>query len=126
MATPIEFPNVWPDAVEVQLLAAQAQHTDPYGYQSQIYDHGGRAFRIVVKMQEMDRVDAALMCEWLAALDGLNGTFNFDLDPWYLTDPLPGVHVFQLEPGPLPGVSSNSEFWRLQFAAVEVIEEEAS
>jgi hypothetical protein len=125
MAAPIPFPNVWPAEVQVTQLTAQAMNISETTFQQQVQDWGGRAFAISVRMQELTKKsgDAALMMEWLSAMDGLANRFSFDLDPWWLSDPLPGVRNFRFATGQLPSPTSKwGVVWSLEFSAIEAID----
>lgn len=96
------FPLTWPagvaffpEKVKVRRQRAQAAFENEFTLQRQVQDWGNKRWAIEVSMQPMIRDDAATFQSWLDSLNGLEGTFNFDLDPW-VRGTAPGVKVFKL------------------------------
>src|SRR5688572_25743578 len=115
-----EFPNLWPASVEIERLAAQRVGRDPFAFGQEQGDDAGRAFRIVIRMQPMVARDAAVMLAFLDGLDGMNGTFNFNLSPWWRgAAPAPGIREFRLLPGQGGWDSDLRVLWHVGIEAME-------
>lgn len=117
---PLTFPTLLPESVDVVSLAAQSASRSPTSFDPQIYDWLGRAFKIVVTIQMADATDAAIWGAFFRDLDGLTGTFAFDLDPWCPGwSPAPGTRIFRLIS---PDQSWRSRFrrdWNFTFEAID-------
>lgn len=124
MPFPLTFPDLWPARVDTTRLAAQSLAQSPFTLQQQVYDFGGRAWKLNFRMQRMVAEDAAVMLAFLAELDGIVGSFTFDLDPWCPgIAPAPGEVTFRLT-GPPSITSDFGVTWDIAFEAIEVIEPE--
>lgn len=101
-------------------LRSQAISRSPISFKQQVYDHGGRAWAIDVDMQPMSQADAAVFGAFLDSLDGMVGTFSFNLDHWVLGT-APGTKTFRLT---TPDVGWDSEMavrFGFRFSAEEVV-----
>jgi hypothetical protein len=94
---PLTFPtNIHPDNVRVNRRRAAAISTSPTTYKQQIYQHPGKRWEIDVTLQPMHKTEAALWTQFFYDLDGVVGTFNFNLNPHCPgLLPAPGVVVFR-------------------------------
>lgn len=118
----IPFPTITPSAVEVVPYAAQVASRSPSSLQAQVQDRGGRQYRIVVRFERMDRTAAGLVCAFLAALDGMAGTFELDLTPHCPgVSPAPGVREFRLAGSDVGWTSKGCVEFACQFAAQEEV-----
>lgn len=97
MAYPLAFPNVPPDKVKASLRRVQASVQSPFTLQQQVFDWNARRWEITVTMQKMDTEDAAVFGAWLHDLNGIVGTFTFNLTPWVPgVNPAPGTRTFRM------------------------------
>lgn len=119
---PLAFPSLLPARVVARLARAQARSQSPFSYAQQVYDHGGRAWLIDVEMQPMDSTDAATVGLFLHDLDGLTGTFTFDLTPWTPgASPAVGSKTFRLVSTDPPWDSSFGNVFTFRLTAQEVV-----
>jgi hypothetical protein len=120
---PTAFPATeWPEEIEVRRLAAQISTRAPASFAEQVYDHGGRAWNIAVKLQRLDRARAGVILAWLTALDGMAETFTLDLDPWCPgVSPAPGSKEFRLVSSTVQWRAQGGVAWEIQFDAQETI-----
>jgi hypothetical protein len=120
MATP--FPAVTPASVDISRIRAQTASLSPSSFVSQVQDRGGAAWRITVRFEKLDREAAALVCAFIATLDGMAGTFDFDLDPWAPgVSPAPGVREFRLGSADVGWTSRGCVEFSCQFSAQEEV-----
>jgi hypothetical protein len=118
----LAFPNVWPESVDVIPVRAQVATISPSSFHTQVQDRGGEQYRITINMGDMNRDEATLMCAFIHALNGMSGTFDFDLDPWCPgVSPAPGTREFRLASPDIGWGSRGSVVFTLQFAAMEVV-----
>lgn len=97
-AYPLTYPAAvafWPARVRVRRQRAQAIFDNEFTLEAQVQAFAAKRYAIEVELQRMDRTDAATFEIWLADLDGMVGTFNFDLSPW-VRGSAPGTKVFKL------------------------------
>lgn len=97
-AFPIDYPSavgLFPAKVRWRRVRAQAAFENELTLQSQVQIFAAKVYAIDIELQRMDRGDAATLDAWLDSLNGREGTFNFDLDPW-VRGALPGIRVFRL------------------------------
>lgn len=117
---PVSFPALWPAHVNARKLRSQAISRSPLTFVEQVYDHGGRAWAIDVEMQPMSQADAATFGAFLDSLDGMVGTFNFNLDPWVLGT-APGTKVFRFTQPDFGWSSEMAVRFGFTFTAEEVV-----
>jgi hypothetical protein len=118
----LAFPNVWPSSVEVVKARAQVATVSPTSFGAQVQDRGGRQYRIVIRFDRVGRTKAALLCAFVAALDGMADTFLFDLDPWCPGEsPAPGVREFRVVAGATGWTSRGAVEFSYQIAAYEEV-----
>ena len=117
---PLTFPAIHPDKVVPTRRRVQSAAESPFTLQRQIYDWGASAWKISITMQPMGREDAQVFGEFLDQLNGMVGTFTFDLDPWCpgLTN-APGVRTFRLSDPNVTWDSDKAAKWGFQLEAVE-------
>lgn len=83
-----------PDSVVVQRLVAQDAQLSPYDYTPQVADHGGRAWRVVIRLGPIAQEEAQTLADFMTAI--ATRPFGFDLDPWLPNDAAPaGFVVFE-------------------------------
>ena len=120
----IAFPAaLYPDKVTAVRRRAQAVATSPFSLSTQVQDWGGRRWEISILMPRMTQADASIWGAWLESLDGMVGTFTFDLTPWVpgLT-PAPGVRTFRLAAPLNQWEADRVAIWdEFQIDAVEVV-----
>ena len=98
MAFPLDYPSgvgLFPAKVKVRRLRAQAAYLNEITLTTKAQLFGNMKYAIDVQLQVLDRTDAATFDSWLEELNGLEGTFRFDLDP-HVRGALPGVRTFKL------------------------------
>jgi len=116
----LTFPDVWPSTVEVIKARAQIATVSPTSYAAQVQDRGGRQYRLVIRFDRVGRTKSALLCAFLAALDGMSDTFVFDLDPWCPGEsPAPGLREFRVNTGATGWTSRGAVEFGFQIAAYE-------
>ena len=109
---PLTYPTgigCYPAKVRPRRERAQAVFDNDFNLKSQVQDFGVKRYLIDVELQPMDRSDAATFESWLESLNGMVGTFNFDLNPW-VRGSTPGTKVFRL--------SSPHDSWDADLAIV--------
>jgi hypothetical protein len=118
---PLAFPaGIWPKQVKAQLRRVQSVVQSPFTLKRQVYDWGAARWEITVTMQTMDAADAAVFGQFLNALDGVAGTFTFDLNPWCPgVNPAPGGRTFALKSPDISFDATLATTWEFQFDAVE-------
>lgn len=92
---PLTFPSIHPGKVKATNRFVQSSATSPFTLKKQIYDWGASQWIATITMQPMDAEDATTFGAFLNDLNGIVGTFNFDLDPW-VKGASPGVVTFRL------------------------------
>lgn len=117
---PLTFPTLTPHRVRARRERAQGLVPNEFSLQDQVQLFPAQRWMISVEMQPMSRPQAAIFDTWLGELDGLTGTFSFNLDPW-VPGRLPGAKTFRL-------LSPDDEFdsvlatnFGFNFSAFEVI-----
>jgi hypothetical protein len=98
MPFPIAYPTdvgCWPAKVKVRRERSQANFDNEFTLQTQVQLYAAKRYWIDVVLQPMDRADAATFDTFLNTLNGLEGSFNFDLSPWS-RGALPGVRIFRM------------------------------
>ncbi|ACB76711.1 hypothetical protein [Opitutus terrae] len=98
MAFPLPYPSgvgLFPEKVRVRRIRVQADFSNEFTLQSQVQLWPTMVYAIDVTLQPLDRADAATMESWLEELNGLEGTFSFDLNPW-ARGSLPGTRTFRM------------------------------
>ena len=118
----VAFPAaLYPDKVNAVRRRAQAVATSPFSLSSQVQDWGGRRWEITIVMPRMTAGDASIFSAWLESLDGMVGTFTFDLTPWVPgLVPAPGLRTFRLAAPRNQWESDREAIWdEFQIDAVE-------
>ena len=95
---PLSFPTepaLYPLRVAVTQQHAQTKAKSPFTKSTQIYDWGGKQWVGSITMQKLDREMATIFGAFIDELDGMNGTFTLDLDPWTVGK-TPGAVTFRL------------------------------
>lgn len=120
---PLAFPAaLHPLAVKVARRRVQAVATSPFTLQQQVFDWGAKRWEITITMQRMGSTEAAVFGQFLEDLNGLVGTFTFNLDPWVPgLAPAPGTKTFRLA-SPLNLWDSDfSVEWEFEIEAIEAL-----
>lgn len=117
---PLPFPAIHPASVKVTRRRVQSVAQSPFTLQRQVFDWGAARWDITIIMQRMTVEEAAVFGRFIDELNGMVGTFDFNLDPWCpgLETP-PGTRTFRLSD---PNVVWDSELavkWGFQIEAVE-------
>jgi hypothetical protein len=115
----IAFPAVHPTSVEVVPFRSQIASQSPSSLISQVEDRGGFQYRIAIRFDDMDQTAAALVCAFIASLQGMRYAFDFDLDLWCPgITPAPGVKQFKLSSPNTGWTSKGGVSFSCQFSAV--------
>ncbi|EIP96878.1 hypothetical protein OpiT1DRAFT_01305 [Opitutaceae bacterium TAV1] len=119
---PLPFPAIPPGKVKASLRRVQSSAQSPFTLQQQVFDWNASRWEISVTMQKMGVEDAALFGRFIHGLNGIVGTFTFNLTPWTRgVSPAPGVRTFRLSAPTQPWDSDLGVTWDFQFDAVEVV-----
>jgi hypothetical protein len=88
----------------------------------QVHDWNASAWELSITMQRMDAEDAAVFGAWLESLNGIAGTFTFDLTPWCPgVTPAPGSRTFALAEPVASWEVEKRVIWTFQIDAMEVV-----
>jgi hypothetical protein len=122
MPYPLAFPtSVHPERVFVRPRWSNAAFDNPITLQPQVQRMQGQRFDIEITMQQMPAADAALFAPFIYGLQGIYGTFTFDLTPWCPgLSPAPGERVFRLATNDHGWDSELAQRWNFTFSAWEV------
>ena len=118
------FPvTLYPDQVKARRRRAQAVAWSPFSLSTQVFDWGAARWEISIVMPDMIAEDAAIFGAWIEGLNGMVGTFTFDLSPWVPgLDPAPGVRTFRLAAPVNLWEGDRALIWAgFQFEAIEVV-----
>lgn len=123
MATyPLAFPAIHPKHVKAELRRVQAATQSAFTLTQQVFDWRAKRWEISITMQTMDVEDAEAVGAFLHDLNGMVGTFMFDLTPWCPgVSPAPGVRVFRLSNPKQAWDSEKAVTWESQIDAVEAV-----
>jgi len=116
------FPNtLYPLNVKTVYRRVQARAESPFSLTTQIYDWGAARWEISITLPTLDRAQADTFGAWLTSLNGMVGTFTFDLNPW-VSGTAPGTRTFRLA-APLAHWQADyrAAFEGFQIDAIEVV-----
>jgi hypothetical protein len=116
------FPaTLYPDSVKVARRRVQARAESPFSLTNQIFDWNASRYEISIIMPQLSQADAATYGAWLESLNGMVGTFTFNLDPW-IAGTTPGTRTFRLV-SPVTNYDADRAYiWRgFQLDAIEVV-----
>ena len=117
---PLAFPSLHPAKVKAMHRRIQSVTQSPFSLKRQVFDWGAARWEISITMQVMPAVDAAVFGAFLENLNGLVGTFSFDLTPWCPgVSPAPGSRTFRLSNPSQSWDSDMASTWNFQIDAVE-------
>lgn len=120
---PLTYPSgvaFYPARVHVRRQRAQAVFENDLTLQTQVQSFAAQRYAIDVELQRMGRADAATFETWLADLEGMVGTFSFDLDPW-VRGTAPGTKTFRLSVADDEWDSDLAITFGFAFSAYEVV-----
>jgi hypothetical protein len=90
------FPStLYPVNVKALHRRVQSRAESPFSYATQVYDWNADRWEISIVMPQLSRADADIFGAWLESLNGMVGTFTFDLNPW-VSGTTPGTRTFRL------------------------------
>lgn len=92
---PLTFPSIHPGKVQMSKRFVQAKAVSPFTLEAQIYDWQASQWFGTIIMQPMDADQAAIFGAFLNDLNGMVGTFEFNLTPW-CKGADPGTKTFRL------------------------------
>ena len=116
------FPaTLYPDSVKAVRRRVQARAESPFSLAAQIYDWNAARWEISIIMPQLTQADANTFGAWLESLNGMVGTFTFDLNPW-VAGSTPGTLTFRLT-APLSNYDADRAYiWRgFQIDAIQVV-----
>lgn len=116
------FPTtLYPDTVKATQRRSQARAESPFNLSTQVYDWGAARWEISIILPKLNQTEAAVFGAWLQSLNGMAGTFTFNLNPW-VAGSTPGERTFRLA-APLAAYEADRVgIWSgFQIDAVEVV-----
>ena len=117
---PLIFPQIHPASVKATRRRVQAIAQSPFTLQQQVFNWNSARWDVTIIMQMMTVEDAAIFGRFMDDLNGMVGTFTFDLDPWCpgLETP-PGARTFRLASPNSVWDSEKAVKWGFQIEGIE-------
>jgi hypothetical protein len=119
---PLTFPSIHPANVKATRRRVQAIAQSPFTLQQQVFNWNSARWDITIVMQMMTVDEAATFGRFMDDLNGVVGTFTFNLDAWCpgLETP-PGVRTFRLASPSVVWDSEKAVKWGFQIEGIESI-----
>ncbi|HYC64520.1 MAG TPA: hypothetical protein VEC14_07310 [Reyranellaceae bacterium] len=106
----------------VRRRKAAAVTTSPTTFTQQVYQHPGVQWLIDVTLQKMTALEAQPWTQFFYDLEGVVGTFQFNLTPWCPgLVPAPGVLNFRLAAPEVGWDSELAVLFDFRFSAVQAL-----
>lgn len=119
---PLTFPAIHPASVKATRRRVQSIAQSPFTLQQQVFDWNASRWDLSIIMQQMSAADAAVFGRFMDDLNGIVGTFTFNLDAWCpgLATP-PGLRTFRLSSSSTVWDSEYAVKWGFQIEAIEAL-----
>lgn len=99
-----------PRRADCRRVYAQGRARSPFTLQAQTQDWGGNAWKIVLEYPPIKEANVAAWHQFFEDMNGLQGTFTFNLDTYVKSTPAPGTKTFQFLDG------ANEQGWTVERA----------
>jgi hypothetical protein len=83
-----------PARAEVLRIRAQAATQSPFTLQRQVQVHAGKAWKIILEYPPIKEASVTTWHQFFEDMNGMAGTFTFDLNTYVKSTPAPGTKTF--------------------------------